>query len=190
MKIYLIRHGETTSDIEDQYGGAYDDHLTERGQLQAKTLGQKLVGKGIEALYVSPKFRTKETAQAVIDELAVPMEIMKDLTERDYGILGGLTKAEALEKHPEAVENHKNYRNTDPEGESYDDFKTRVMNGFNKIVSSSTYQTIGILTHGGPIKMIYRELFKDEIQGSIADCGIMELQYNEGKFIFEGLNKF
>ena len=31
MKIYLIRHGETTSDIEDRFGGDYDDHLTSHG---------------------------------------------------------------------------------------------------------------------------------------------------------------
>ena len=31
MLIYLARHGETTGDVEDRYGGDYDDHLTEKG---------------------------------------------------------------------------------------------------------------------------------------------------------------
>lgn len=30
MKIFLIRYGETTGDVEDRYGGWYDDHLTKR----------------------------------------------------------------------------------------------------------------------------------------------------------------
>ena len=34
MKIFLIRHGETTGDIENRYGGSYDDHLTQRGRAQ------------------------------------------------------------------------------------------------------------------------------------------------------------
>lgn len=34
MKIYLVRHGETTGDVEDRYGGWYDDHLTDRGKEQ------------------------------------------------------------------------------------------------------------------------------------------------------------
>jgi broad specificity phosphatase PhoE len=35
MIIYLIRHGESTSDIDNLYGGDYDDHLTENGKAQA-----------------------------------------------------------------------------------------------------------------------------------------------------------
>lgn len=31
MKIYLIRHGESTSDIKLRYDGDYDDHLTSKG---------------------------------------------------------------------------------------------------------------------------------------------------------------
>ena len=60
MNIYLIRHGETTGDLEDRYGGAYDDHLTEKGQADAKRLGEQLKDKGIEIIYYSPKLRTKE----------------------------------------------------------------------------------------------------------------------------------
>ena len=36
MKIYLIRHGETTGDIEDRYGGDYDDHLSKNGKQQVE----------------------------------------------------------------------------------------------------------------------------------------------------------
>lgn len=35
MKIYLIRHGQTTGDVEDRYGGAYDDELTDKGKNEA-----------------------------------------------------------------------------------------------------------------------------------------------------------
>lgn len=48
MKIYLIRHGETTGDIEGRFGGDYDDHLTEQGKQQATTLGEQLKAAEIE----------------------------------------------------------------------------------------------------------------------------------------------
>lgn len=35
MKIYLIRHGESTSDVENRYGGTYNDHLTQKGKAQS-----------------------------------------------------------------------------------------------------------------------------------------------------------
>lgn len=31
MKIFLIRHGQTTGDIEGLYGGTYDDRLSKKG---------------------------------------------------------------------------------------------------------------------------------------------------------------
>jgi len=44
MKIYLIRHGETTGDVEDRYGGSYDDHLTDKGRGQLEKTAKELVG--------------------------------------------------------------------------------------------------------------------------------------------------
>ena len=42
MKIYLIRHGETTGDIENRYGGDFEDHLSEKGTKQSHELAKKL----------------------------------------------------------------------------------------------------------------------------------------------------
>ena len=44
MKIYLIRHGQTTGDIEDRFGGDYDDHLTRLGKSQSQNLAKKKPG--------------------------------------------------------------------------------------------------------------------------------------------------
>ena len=54
MKIFLIRHGESTGDIEDRYGGDYDDSLTEKGFVQAGNLAEQLANEGIELLMHSP----------------------------------------------------------------------------------------------------------------------------------------
>lgn len=52
MKIYLIRHGQTTGDIEDRYGGAYDDELSPEGIIQTNDLSDKLINSGIQILFV------------------------------------------------------------------------------------------------------------------------------------------
>lgn len=41
MKIYLIRHGQTTGDVEDRYGGAYNDELSAKGKVQTHELGDR-----------------------------------------------------------------------------------------------------------------------------------------------------
>ena len=42
MKIYIVRHGESTSDVKQKYDGDYDDHLTESGLNDAKNVAKKL----------------------------------------------------------------------------------------------------------------------------------------------------
>lgn len=157
MKTYLIRHGQTTGDIEDRYGGSYDDRMTELGREQLGATAQKLAGKGIEVIFSSPLTRARESADIISQTIGAPVEIVVGLEERHYGVLTGLTKEEAREKYPEAVESHKDYMSTDPEGESYDDFCRRAVDAFKGIVSKN-YATVAIVSHGGPIKMILKHL--------------------------------
>ena len=56
MKIYIIRHGQTTGDVEDRYGGAYDDELTDKGKTQAQELASKLSDSGIKILFCSDRY--------------------------------------------------------------------------------------------------------------------------------------
>jgi broad specificity phosphatase PhoE len=173
MKIYLIRHGQTTGDLEDRYGGSYDDHLTPHGQDQLKETAKNLVGKGIETIFASKLIRAQEAAEIISSEINAPVETVEGIEERHYGILTGLTKAEALEKYPDVVEAHKDSQNTDPEGESFIDFQNRVITAFQDIASEN-YSTIAIVSHGGPIKQILKHL-NLLIPEKIEDGGIIEV---------------
>ena len=158
MKIFLIRHGQTTGDIEDRYGGSYDDHMTEKGHEQLRATAQKLSGKGIEVIFSSPLIRARESAEIIAQAVGgAPVEVVEGLQERHYGVLTGLTKEEARQKYPEVVESHTDYMYTDPEGESYDDFYRRAVDTFKDILTKG-HATIAIISHGGPIKMILKHL--------------------------------
>ena len=64
MRIYLIRHGQTTGDVEDRYGGDYDDHLTELGRNQSNDLGVKLQNLGIEIFLLAQRLEPKKRQQS------------------------------------------------------------------------------------------------------------------------------
>ncbi len=153
MKILLIRHGETTGDIEGRYGGNYDDHLTELGKEQIGITAEKLAGKEIEVIFSSSLIRAKETAVIIQNKIKCHVFEMDGLQERNYGVLAGLTKAEAQEKYPEAIETHKDPLNTDPGGESFQDFRNRVLESFKSILAKN-YKTVAVVSHGGPIKQM------------------------------------
>lgn len=173
MKILLIRHGETTGDVEDRYGGSYDDHLTKRGREQLQTTAQLLADEQIDKLYSSTLIRAKESADIINGVLKTEIELLDGLRERDYGVLGGLTKQEALEKYPEVVESHKDPANTDPDGESRASFTQRVLSTFESIVNQK-HGAVAIVSHGGPIKVILRHL-NIPLPEKIGDGEIIEI---------------
>jgi len=189
MKIYLIRHGQTTGDIEDRYGGAYDDDLTEEGKKQSQNLANKLGDSGIQILFCSPLKRTQQTAKILQTKLGCEIKTVEDLRERNKnGILTGMTKDEATAKYPELVEKLKDYRNQIEGAESQDDFGERIKKAFMKIANLVNYSTIGVVTHGGPIWFILRDILKNEGLVSIADCGYAILNTDGTNFTIEKLD--
>lgn len=190
LKIYLIRHGETTGDIEDRYGGNYDDNLSENGIKQAKELGKKLVERDIQVVFHSPKLRAKETARIVNKFLKAKLVVADDLRERNnYGILTGLVKSEAKQKFPREVGEweKKGFLHRVKGSENYLHFKKRVTKAFEKIANSNEYETIAIISHGGPISCIVRETLKLGELKTLGNCAILRINKNGKKLVLERL---
>lgn len=177
MIIYFIRHGETTGDVEDRYGGNYDDHLTGAGKEQSMTLGRQLSGKAIDVIFASPLIRAQETAGILYEFIHAPIITKEDLRERNqYGILTGMLKSEAKVKHPKMVELLKERLNTIESAESYEDFSKRVSIVFDDLVNDSKYISIAIVSHGGPLRVLFRDILKWGEINDIGDCAFVELK--------------
>ncbi len=179
MKIYLIRHGETTGDVEDRYGGDYDDHLSEKGKVQCAELAKKMKNKGIQIIYYSPRIRAKETVEIINQSIEAKLEQAHDFRERNsYGVLTGLVKSDAKLKYSKEVEKIQKdkLRHSVKNSEPYDSFKKRIVDVFEKITSSKKYSTIAIVTHGGPISCIFREILKLGEFEFLGDCAIIEIE--------------
>lgn len=182
MKIYLIRHGETTGDIEDRYGGDYDDHLSELGQREAEDLTQRVKDFGIEKIFCSPRIRAKETAEILIKGLGCDIEIVNDMRERNqYGILTGMVKSEARQKYPELTELLKDYRNIIEGAEGYDAFSNRVHDALAKIAGMN-HKIVAVVTHGGPIKVVLRKI-EYAFDYKMKDCAFAEMEADGTKLV-------
>ena len=184
MRIYLIRHGETEGDVEDRYGGDYDDHLTDRGKEQAKELAKKLEGKGVEIIYHSPRIRAVETAKIVGKKLGVKLQAIDNIRERNnYGILTGMVKSEAKKKFPKEVEKLEKIQlyHKVKSSEDYEHFKRRVVKAFEIMVNNDQYNVIAIISHGGPISCIVRDVLKRGEIKKLGDCGILEIERRGNK---------
>jgi broad specificity phosphatase PhoE len=97
--VYLARHGETALSLSGQYTGRTNLPLTERGERNALTLGQRLRGLDFAKVYASPLQRTVRTCElAGFGEVA---EIDADLIEWDYGQYEGRHSAEIHTERPD-----------------------------------------------------------------------------------------
>ena len=180
MKIFLVRHGESTSDVENRYGGHYDDHLTGKGKIQAQKTAQKLANSGIEVIFSSPFHRARETAEIIGKGLKCPVKVVDDIKERNrYAHLTGMKKSEAAKKHPEHVTKLKDHTYGLDGGEEYDVFRARIMKTFEKLLSQP-YDTIAIVAHSGPIGCIMRVLGYDKLK--IGKCAYFEIEKTNNEF--------
>jgi len=188
MKIYIIRHGETTGDVEDRYGGDYDDHLTAKGKDQAGKLARKIKSFGIKKIFTSSRIRAKETSDVINKSLGVDVEILKDIRERNhYGILTGMIKSDAKKKYPKLVDLVGSYKNTIKGAEDYESFQKRVKKAL-EVVGKSGFDTVAIVTHGGPIRMIFREILRhDKIL--VDDCAYAILIFENNKLKLQNVDR-
>jgi broad specificity phosphatase PhoE len=174
--LYLVRHGQTTGDIEERYGGSYDDHLTDLGRRQSRSVVEALAGAQLTVVYSSPLNRAKETAAIIATALGLPREVLPDFRECNrYGILSGMVRREALQAHPEEVAKLAHLQDTVTGAESYAEFKQRVTQAFELLHGRVLNRPAALVTHGGVFRLLFREIL-DLGETSIDDCAVAGLQ--------------
>jgi probable phosphoglycerate mutase len=96
--VYLARHGETAWSLSGQHTGRTDLALTERGEQQARALGQRLRGASFVKAFTSPSQRARRTAE--LAGYGGLTEVDPDLAEWDYGEYEGRRTADILAERP------------------------------------------------------------------------------------------
>ena len=103
-KLVLIRHGESTWNLENRFTGWTDVDLTATGVEQAQAAGRLLKAEGYEfdVAYTSVLKRAIHTLWHCLDEMDrqwLPTVKSWRLNERHYGALQGLNKAETARQY-------------------------------------------------------------------------------------------
>lgn len=101
--LILLRHGQSTWNLENLFTGWTDVGLTEQGMLEARTAGRLMAEAGFhpDILFTSVLTRATETADLALEEAGwedIPTERSWRLNERHYGDLQGLNKKETADK--------------------------------------------------------------------------------------------
>jgi broad specificity phosphatase PhoE len=97
--IYLARHGETAWSLTGQHTGLTDLPLTERGERNARQLGERLRSLTFAKVYTSPLQRAARTCE--LAGFGAVAEVDRDLVEWDYGQYEGRRTAEIRAERPD-----------------------------------------------------------------------------------------
>ena len=106
LQLVLLRHGESAWNRENRFTGWTDVDLTEKGVAEAREAARLLSAEGFtfDVAYTSVLKRAIRTLWIVMDEMDlmwIPVIRHWRLTERHYGALQGLNKAETAARHGE-----------------------------------------------------------------------------------------
>jgi 2,3-bisphosphoglycerate-dependent phosphoglycerate mutase len=106
-KLILVRHGQSTWNVENLFTGWHDVDLSDQGRIEARSAGVEIRKAGLkpDIAFTSVLKRAIRTLWSVLDEMDlmwIPVERSWRLNERHYGALPGLDKAQTVEKHGEA----------------------------------------------------------------------------------------
>ena len=103
-QLVLVRHGQSTWNLENRFTGWWDVDLTARGEAEAKAAGELLAAKGMDFDLCFTSFQTRaiktlNIALEAMGRLWLPVEKSWRLNERHYGGLTGLDKDETRARH-------------------------------------------------------------------------------------------
>src|SRR5580692_9997751 len=98
-EIYLARHGETAWSLTGQHTGLTDLPLTERGERNARRLGERLANMKFERVFTSPLVRAARTCE--LAGFGSVTKVNPDLVEWNYGQYEGRRTEEIHSVRPD-----------------------------------------------------------------------------------------
>ena len=179
-RLLIVRHGETSANLDGVWHGSTDTALTANGRRQAERvaafLAEDAVGAG--ALYASPLQRARHTAEPIAAALDLELRIEEDLREFDLGAWEGKTYRELMQ-----TDRLWDHMKRDPHyaphgGESPLGVAERLTGAWQRIARAHPQQRTIVVTHGGAISLALALLLEGDYSSwnrVMHNCAVTEL---------------
>ncbi|MCX7621112.1 MAG: histidine phosphatase family protein [Acidimicrobiales bacterium] len=167
-ELLLVRHGESAPAVEGELFPLVDGHgdppLSDEGRKQARRVCARLAHEHIDAVYVTPLRRTRETAQPLLERLGIEPRVERDLREVYLGEWeGGVFRQKVSEGDPIARKMVELQRwDVIPGAESSEALATRVRAAVERLAAAHPDQRVAVFAHGGTIGEICALATKSE----------------------------
>ena len=177
-EVLFIRHAET--DMAGRFCGHSDPALNARGKAQAIALTQLLSAEPIERVFTSDLSRAQQTAQAIADAKGLQLLVRPALREIHFGAWEGLSWQQIEERDTVYAQQWlAAFPHTPaPSGESFADFKKRVLAGLDQILQYQQGLT-AVVTHAGVLRVVQQELLgsNEPWKENQPYCGVLRYRH-------------
>lgn len=190
VRLFLVRHGQVSSNRDLRYIGSRDEPLTELGRKQAAALGELMAPLPIAEIRSSPLSRAYDTASAIAAATGRSIVVEDRLREQSYGAWEGLSRDEVRARSMDDWDLlrmwEKDARVAPPGGESLESVERRTLDlvaDLRQAANGDSMPWIVLVSHVGPIKALLaasldlsldrggRRIFLDPGTVSVVDWG-------------------
>ncbi len=142
----LVRHGQSTWNLEHRWQGQADPPLSDHGRRQAFAASTSIGT--VDVIISSPQIRALETATIIGEQIGVgPIQTVDDLRERNAGEWSGLTTSEIERDWPGWI----NSPRRPPGWEAEELVLARTTAALSTIADAFAGATLLVVCHGGVI---------------------------------------
>ena len=176
----IVRHGQTSANIDRVWHGSTNTPLTDHGTRQAAAAARWIETHHhpVAGVYASPLDRAHHTAQAIGLPLGLTPEIEPDLVEYDLGSWEGETFA-TLHRDRKLFENMQIDPHFRPHGgESPKQVGDRLAGALRRIADRHPGERVVVVSHGGALSIALGLLIDRDYRSwnrMMANCAISEL---------------
>ena len=167
-KLILVRHGDTALNSRMRYWGISDIELSGAGIRQAGRLRDRLSSEKVDIIYSSKLQRASRTAEIIASRHQLEVIGCPELRETNFGDVEGLTFDEINLRYPELSELWTSWslHLKFPNGEGVHDLNFRVSKFLERLRKHDTDETILVVAHAGPLRLLVCRLLGMELQNS------------------------
>ena len=163
MKLYIIRHGETSWNVERRLQGASDTDLNENGIALAAITGAAMKEIPFDCCFSSPLKRARETARLVLAGRNIPVTEDERLREISFGEWEGRDSALLPTSMLDNFFNHPEKYMPPKGGETIEEICARTADFFQDITKREELQdkTILIASHGCAVRALLQNVYEN-----------------------------
>lgn len=159
-KLYIVRHTQTTGNLECRLTGRKDYEISEDGKKYIDKLTNRLKDINFDVAFSSTSGRAVKTIEPLAKLKKLEITKLDELCEMYFGIYDGWKWEDVNKVNPAIRQTQIDINEIAgiPEQETTEELQERIYNAINKIVQENQGKTILIASHGVAIEAFIRKI--------------------------------